>query len=63
MLRVPEAATRLAQLLTGEVQVSEIDRDLHSQATDRGMNVVNSQLPSIQLTYVMGGVFQPYMPT
>ncbi|MDA1129813.1 MAG: ABC transporter substrate-binding protein, partial [Chloroflexi bacterium] len=63
ILRVPEAATRLAQLLTGEVQVAEINRDLHSQATSRGKKVLNSQLPSLALTYVMGGVFQPYMET
>lgn len=63
LLRVPEAATRLAMMLSREAHISEVDRNLHQQAVGKGMKVVNSQLPSIQLSYVIGGVFQPYMET
>lgn len=56
---VPEVATRMAMMLAGEAHIAEIDRDLHERVVERGMEVVNSQLPSIQFAFIMGGNYRP----
>ncbi len=61
-INTPEPATRLANLLTGQVQIAEVNRDLHSQAKDGGMIIVESELPSIQVAFVMGGIYSPLSP-
>ena len=61
-INTPEPATRLANLLTGQVQIAEVNRDLHAQAKDGGMIIVESELPSIQVAFVMGGIYSPHSP-
>jgi len=56
---VPEVATRMAMMLAGEAHIAEIDRDLHERVVSEGMEVVNSQLPSIQFAFIMGGNYRP----
>ena len=56
---VPEVATRMAMMLAGEAHIAEIDRDLHPRVVERGMEVVNSQLPAIQFAFIMGGNYRP----
>ncbi len=55
---VPEVATRMAMMLAGEAHIAEIDRDLHPRVVERGMEVVNSQLPAIQFAFIMGGNYR-----
>jgi peptide/nickel transport system substrate-binding protein len=55
ILYVPEAATRLAQLLTGEAQIAEIDRSLKSEILSRGMKVEPGNLPGLQVAILFGG--------
>ena len=61
-INTPEPATRLANLLTNQVQIAEVNRDLHPEATDGGMIIVESELPSIQVAFVMGGIYSPLSP-
>lgn len=61
-INTPEPATRLANLLTGQVQIAEVNRDLHPEAKDDGMIIVESELPSIQVAFVMGGIYSPLSP-
>ena len=61
-INTPEAATRLANLLTGQVQIAEVNRDLHPEATAGGMQIYESELPSIQVAFVMGGIYSPLSP-
>ena len=56
---IPEEATRLAQLTTGAVQIGEISRELHPQAESEGLQVLQSELPSIQVAFIIGGVYNP----
>ena len=56
---IPEENTRLAQLKTGQVQIGEVSRELHIDAVGSGLQVVQSQLPSLQVTFIMGGVYNP----
>ena len=56
---IPEEATRLAQLTTGAVQIGEISRELHPQAESEGLRVLQSELPSIQVAFIIGGVYNP----
>ena len=56
---IPEENTRLAQLKTGQVQIGEISRELHVDAVGSGLQVVQSQLPSLQVTFIIGGVYNP----
>ena len=58
----PEPATRLAMILTEEADISEVDRLLHSQAQAKGMEVVNSRVPSILIGFFMGGLYHPDLP-
>lgn len=54
---VAESSTRLATLLAGEVQVSDVDRALQGQAAKQGMKVVRSKLPSFNVRYYFGGLY------
>ena len=56
---IPEETTRLAQLNTGQVQIGEVSRELHADAEAAGMQVIQSQLPSIQVAFIIGGVYNP----
>ena len=54
---VPEDATRLALLLTGEADMVDIPKVLFDQATDAGMVVFESPLPAVGLTIVPLGSY------
>lgn len=56
---IPEETTRLAQLQTGQVQIGEISRELHLDAQGSGLSVLQSELPSIQVAFIIGGVYNP----
>ena len=56
---IPEETTRLAQLTTGQVQIGEISRELHLDAEAEGLEVLQSELPSIQVAFIIGGVYNP----
>ena len=56
---IPEETTRLAQLQTGQVQIGEISRELHLDAQGAGLSVLQSELPSIQVAFIIGGVYNP----
>ncbi len=56
---IPEETTRLAQLTTGQVQIGEISRELHLDAQGAGLTVLQSELPSIQVAFIIGGVYNP----
>ena len=54
----PEAATRLAMLLTEESHISAIPRDLHGQAEAGGMRISKSALPAVH-THIRYSFFKP----
>ncbi len=56
---IPEETTRLAQLTTGQVQIGEISRELHTDAQGQNLAVLQSELPSIQVAFIIGGVYNP----
>ena len=60
---IPEENTRLAQLSTGQVQISTLSRELHPDAISAGMVVLQSELPSIQVAFIIGGVYNPEEPS
>ena len=51
---VPEEATRLAMLLTGDVHIAAAPRTLHPQAIERGYSVATSTLPGFHLFAFIG---------
>jgi len=55
---VPEDATRLAMLLTGEADMVDVPKVLFDQATDAGMVVLESPLHSVGLTILFMGMYQ-----
>ena len=59
LILIPEENTRLAQLQTGQVQIGEVSRELHGDAVRAGLKVIQSQLPAIQVGFVIGGVYNP----
>ena len=59
MYGIPEDATRQAMALTGETFIAELPRDLHSHAADSGLVVLASELPSMQVGLIMGGIYSP----
>ncbi len=59
---IPEENTRFAQLKTGQVQISTISRELHEDAISSGLVVLQSELPSIQVGFIIGGVYNPEAP-
>ena len=54
---VPEDVTRLATLISGEVQVSDVPRALQKDAEAKGMQVLTSKLPAIQHQWQFGGMY------
>lgn len=56
---IPEETTRLAQLQTGQVQIGEVSRELHLDAQGSGLAVLQSELPSIQVAFIIGGIYNP----
>src|SRR5207244_13139684 len=54
---VPEGVTRLATLIAGEVHISDIDRALQKDATDKGMKIVSSKLTAIGHEWLFGGMY------
>ena len=52
-----ESLTRMAMLLSEEVHVSAIERTLQPDAEERGMKVISSTLPSVQVALMFGGLF------
>ena len=54
---IPEDATRLALLLTGEADMVDIPKVLFDQATDAGMVVFESPLPAVGLTIIPLGSY------
>ena len=58
MASVPENATRLAMLLTGEVHIiGPLTPDLNGQAEQRGMKVLRSKFPGGSWMYQIGGLY------
>jgi ABC-type transport system substrate-binding protein len=45
---VGEPSTRLAGLLAGEMQIADIPKDLQPQATGKGMNIANGNVPGLR---------------
>ena len=56
---IPEENTRLAQLSTDQVQISTVSRELHGDAQNAGLVILQSELPSIQVGFIIGGVYNP----
>jgi peptide/nickel transport system substrate-binding protein len=54
---VPEDVTRLATLVSGEVQVSDVPRALQKDAAAKGMQIITSKLPAIQHQWQFGGMY------
>ena len=52
-----EPATRLATLLTGEVQMSDLERAARPEALNRGMKIVSSTFRSNQHRWFFGGQY------
>ena len=59
MYGIPEDATRLAMALARETFIAELPRGLHSHAADGGLVVLASELPSMQVGLIMGGIYSP----
>ena len=59
---VPEEATRTAMLYTNEADIVSIARSLHSQAIERGYQIVNSTTPSSYTFMFIGGMFDATRP-
>ena len=66
-LWVPEPATRVAQLIAGEVHIAEIPRDLQDEITSQGMRIEKSTLPSfhlwVRIPYYQPTIFKTGEPT
>ena len=54
----PESLTRMAMLLAGEVQLSQIERTLQPDAEARGMRVINSANEAAQTYIMFGGLYR-----
>ena len=54
----PEASTKLAGLLAGELHITNLPRELQGDATDRGMNVLVSTNPSGHITANFNGLYR-----
>ena len=52
-----ESLTRMAMLLSEEVHISAVERTLQPDAEARGMKVISSTLPSVQVVMMFGGLF------
>ena len=58
---VAEAATRVANLVTGNVHMAEIERALQGQVEEKGMRVIRSKFPGMMVKYSMYGNY-PTVP-
>ena len=56
-----EAATRVANLLTGQVHMAEIERALQGQVQDKGMRVIRSKFPGMHVKWSFYGNY-PTVP-
>ena len=56
-----EAATRVANLLTGQVHMAEIERTLQGQVQDKGMRVIRSKFPGMHVKWSFYGNY-PTVP-
>ena len=54
---VPEAATRMAMLLTGETHFTELPKELHKTAISAGMQRISGKLPGTAWHYFWGGMY------
>jgi len=54
---VPEAVTRLASLMAGEVHISDVDHALQKDAIAKGMKLSTSKLPAMQHQWQFGGMY------
>ena len=54
---VPEDATRLAMILTGEADMVDVPKVLFDQATDAGMVVLESPLAAVGLSILFQGIY------
>ena len=54
---MPEGVTRLATLIAGEVHISDIDRALQKDATDKGMKIIPGKLTAIGHEWLFGGMY------
>ncbi|MBM3925876.1 MAG: ABC transporter substrate-binding protein [SAR202 cluster bacterium] len=54
---MPEDLTRMAAILSGEAQIAGVPRSLQKDVQDKGMSVVRSKLPSVQLWINLGGQY------
>lgn len=59
---VPEEATRSAMLYSDEADIVSIARSLHSQAMERGYQVVSSTTPSSYTFLFIGGMYDETRP-
>ncbi len=55
---VPEPATKLAMLLTGEAHIVDLPRELHAQALAEGMAIVASTQPGMITGAIFNGLYQ-----
>jgi ABC-type transport system substrate-binding protein len=53
----PESLTRMAMLLAGEVDISQIERTLQPDAEARGMRVITSTQEAVQTYIAFGGLY------
>lgn len=54
---IGEESTRLAGLLAGELHAIALSRDLQEQAVEAGMKVIPAQVPYVQLSILLGGMY------
>ena len=59
---VAEPSTRLAQLLAGEVHMTQLPPDLENTAVDGGKKIIFSSTPYLNLSLYLGGLFLPTAP-
>jgi peptide/nickel transport system substrate-binding protein len=52
-----EEATRLALLLSGDVHIGDLPRDLHKEAASKGLKRFSSSLPVDWVSLYMGGLY------
>ena len=62
MYGIPEDATRQAMALARETFIAELPRGLHSDASGGGLIILESEVPSIQVGLIMGGIYSPSSP-
>ena len=56
-----EAATRVANLVTGNVHMADIERALQPQVKEKGMRVIRAKFPGMNVHWTFHGVY-PTMP-